>query len=88
MSEPEAIKARFQVTKQNVVVTATFHDSTVVLQWRHSEDAARHIKVLISNLPELVTDGMREIQVQRAMFGVDDEYRDLFPDLPTEGDAE
>lgn len=77
----EKIVARFRVTQSQVIITAKFHDVTAQLSWKREEDdveTTRQINALLSNLPSMVQDGIREVQIKAAMQDIDAEHEALF----------
>lgn len=87
-SEPAAdglgsIRARFVVTKSNVSILADYRGISMNIAWKRLGDPdadARHLRTLISNLPELVKDGLREVYVSDQAKRIDYELAELFKD--------
>lgn len=80
----ESIKARFVVTPSFVTILATFHECQLTIRWRREADSARHVRALVSNLGEMVEDGLKEVFVQDQTRRLDFEIEELF----TENDKE
>jgi hypothetical protein len=79
---PEPIRAKFQLTKTRLYITAKYHDVLLSMSWPVStqdQDAIqRQINTMILHLPELVKNGREEASVRREVMGLDAEYERLF----------
>ena len=81
------IKARFFVTKKAVTIYARYKSVTCTLRWDRTgdpEEQTRHLKTLIGNLDQLVSDGLQEVVIQAEAAQIDQEWLEMDEPPPAE----
>ena len=80
----EKIKARFLVTRKTVTIITTYHEVGMVIRWKRTPDAERHLRTLIANLDKVLEEGALEVLVQDEASRLDWEIEEFFLDQDDE----
>lgn len=76
-SEDGYIRARFWVSKAHVTIYTQYKGINATFRWKRDPDTDlthRQIKTLITHLPGLVEEGLREVVVQSEIKDLDGEW--------------